>query len=304
MKLGHLRLRLASAANRFGEGPLGSLVAAGVIACVAGAGLALLSALVPGLQGVALAGAVAVALLLLGLALAVLGRIAARVADIRNLIAFEAGVARAGYQLADFFTEGAACSPSLSLLLLKCLTFTRPRTILELGAGQSTKILAAYVTAQGGRCMVTLEQDARWAAEVESRLGEVGATVDCRVRPLEPVTLTGPGFATREDVVWYSGCEDLSDRAFELILVDGPDHGVVGGVRYSRAGLLRYMPSILAQRWIVIFDDAERHGERMTARSFQEILKAHGVPFARFDVRGEKTQLVFCSPEFSFLRSV
>jgi hypothetical protein len=106
---------------------------------------------------------------------------------------------------------------------------------------------------------------------------------------------------------WYKGASHfLTGKQFNLILIDGPDRGLKGTdfVPFSRAGILEYLPAILDNHWIVVFDDAERFGEIMTITAFQSILQECKRPFLRFDIHGVKTQTVFCSPSYSFLQSV
>jgi hypothetical protein len=90
------------------------------------------------------------------------------------------------------------------------------------------------------------------------------------------------------------------------LLVDGPDHGGPGTqfVDYARSGILQYMPDLLAPKFIVVFDDAERYGETMTINALDALLRATDIPFVRFARHGMKSQVAFCSPEFAFLRSV
>jgi hypothetical protein len=89
---------------------------------------------------------------------------------------------------------------------------------------------------------------------------------------------------------------------FDLILVDGPDAGPE--TPYTREGFLEHVPAILADSFVVVFDDAERADETRMVEAFQRILEAHHIRFTRFEVTAVKTQAVFVSPSFRFLRSI
>jgi hypothetical protein len=105
---------------------------------------------------------------------------------------------------------------------------------------------------------------------------------------------------------WYDWPDDLRQRRFDYVLVDGPDFGGVGTryVPYSRSGLLKYVPDMLASSFVVVFDDAERLGESDTTAEFGRALVSKGIAYTRFLVFGVKTQEVFCSRNNSFLQSV
>lgn len=265
-----------------------------------------LAVLVPRLGGIVLPLALAFGIVLVALVTLLLSRLTGKVNDVRALVSFDMGLRQAGYPLTDFFSEGAFAGPTLQLFLLKCLRFVGPRRILELGSGQTTKVLAAYHRANPGTHVVTLEQDEAWAKILLPQITIDGVRHDYRLCPLEDRTLAVPGVAEPIRTQWYSGATDLSTQRFDLILVDGPNHGGHGTdfVPYSRAGLLEYIPSILDDNWVMIFDDADRYGDIMTITAFQAILHEAGRAHFRFELHGEKTQSVFCSASLGFLRSV
>ncbi len=102
---------------------------------------------------------------------------------------------------------------------------------------------------------------------------------------------------------WFQPVPELGTQKFNLILVDGPDLGLET-VPFSRAGILEHIPEIIAESFIIIFDDAERMGESMTIKAIERIFRVNGRPFMRHDIFGVKTQTVFYSPDHAFLRSI
>ena len=259
--------------------------------------------IVPGLTQVALLSAAASLVLLLTLVVLLISRLIARLTDVQALFSLECGLARSGYVLDDFYTDGAAANPSLQLLLLKCLRFSRPQRILELGSGQTTKLLTCYQKANPDSHVITLEQDADWARRMRALIPQEAQGHDYRYRPLEKRVFLDPRSCRPIHSLWYRDVADLRARRFGLILVDGPDHGAKGTefTPYSRSGILEYIPGILDDSWILVFDDAERYGEIMTTRLCEAILSKHKRPFLRFEVHGEKSQTIFCSPSLGFL---
>jgi hypothetical protein len=118
--------------------------------------------------------------------------------------------------------------------------------------------------------------------------------VSCEVPKLSITTL------------WYRDVPELHGNRFDYILVDGPDHGTLGTehTSFSRSGILHYMPAILAPSFVVVFDDAERYGEIMTVKALEDILEESEIRYVRFAINGIKTQIVVCSPDYSFLEAI
>lgn len=230
-----------------------------------------------------------------------LSRLRAKLNDVHYAISLEGALQRLGYGVTDFFTDEAAANPSLQLLHLKILRFCRPRRVLELGSGQTTKILSCYARDGGSAAVLTLEQDPVWA----SRLGPQ-VSHDYRHVPLEPRAFTCAGIPLHLRTMWYAEVPDLRREKFDYVLVDGPDPGTRGTdhTAYARAGILEYMPALLSESFVVVFDDAERAGEAMTIDALRRMLDAGRVRHVEFAVHGIKTQVVFCSPDRSFLQSI
>jgi hypothetical protein len=257
--------------------------------------------LAPAIFEYALTLCVGIALLFLSLLFAITVKLRAKLNDVQDAISLENGLRRAGYDVTDFFMDEAAGNPSLQLLHFKILRLCRPQSVLELGSGQTTKLLSCYHRQNPSAFCLTLEQDEKWFLQLKDQI-----THDYRHVPLEPKHFQVLGKGQTLATSWYREIPELKERKFEYILVDGPDHGVPGTqhVDYARSGILQYMPGLMASKFVVVFDDAERYGEAMTINAFEAMLKITGVRFIRFARHGIKTQAAFCSPEFAFLRSV
>ncbi len=129
---------------------------------------------------------------------------------------------------------------------------------------------------------------------------------DYRHVPLERKEVSCSGTGLRLVAMWYQDLSEVHIHKLNYILVDGPDPGTYGTAytQYSHSGILQYMPSILAQSFVVVFDDAERYGEIMTIRALKGVFDACAVPYIQFLIHGIKTQVVFCSPDQFYLQSV
>jgi hypothetical protein len=281
--------------------PFGSLKGAAGGAAVVCVLVLLVSVFQPALRPAAYALALSILALLLTSLFVVESRICARLNDLSFATTLYHNLQR-GKVPKDFFMEGAAATPSLELFLFKCLQLCSPDRVLELGSGQSTKLLCRYRQENPRHYILTLEEDLNWKNLLAEELSKTGTLHDYRHAPLESKSIVCPGTGVRIDTKWYSQVPDLSEKTFQLVLVDGPSTGAYSE-RFSRAGILQYIPAILDDWFIVVFDDAERYGERMTLREFERILKACNRKYVSFSVYGVKTQTVFCSPNLRFLAS-
>jgi hypothetical protein len=286
---------------RFNRGPHGNAVAAVLIGSFLLFGALLAGAAYEPLRAPVMAIALTAVFVVLNLSIVLLNLLRAKINDTHYAISLEAGLRRAGYDPVDFFTDGAAANPSLQLLHLKVLQFCRPQRVLELGSGQTTKLLSCYARENHSAYVLSLEQDESWLQRLKEHVVH-----DYRHVPLQPTEFTCSGSKLHLKTMWYQSLPELRDGHFDYLLVDGPDPGTPGTAHneYSRSGILEYVPAILSPSFVVVFDDAERYGEIMTMRAFEDILRARGIQYVRFAVHGIKTQVVFCSRDRSYLRSV
>ncbi len=235
------------------------------------------------------------ALVVLGLLVALLlllGRLSAKLNDTRALSLLLANTTSRGWTLRDFYLDGAAADASLCLLLFKCLSLG-PRRVLELGSGQTTKLLWNYCREQPEAAVVSLEQSDQWTAILSGYLQPPAPNHRLLHAPLDPVSVPSPGGGAI-DTRWYHA--NLEGQ-FDLILVDGPN----GTPTYSRAGIVGHLPRILAPTFVIIMDDAERYGEVMTVDLIERTLRAAGIRYVRWEVNGLKRQVAIASPDRAFL---
>jgi predicted O-methyltransferase YrrM len=163
---------------------------------------------------------------------------------------FDTAVARSGLDVPPLFPIGSAANYSLLYLIFRLLRDFPRLGILELGAGQSTILLAAMHRAGLASAITTLEHDPGWAEAIRDKVGH-----QVLVAPLRQESILGVMTECYE--------VELTGR-FDCILVDGP----IGTPRQSRWGALQLLQQNLAEDFIVIFDDAERPGERDTIERF------------------------------------
>lgn len=124
----------------------------------------------------------------------------------------------------------------------------RPKTIVEVGSGVSTLVLASYAEQAGAR-VISLEHEEEFAKRTHRLLDAAGLLdhVDIHLRPLTDPTPERPG-------PWYA-MDDLPE-AIDFVLIDGPPERAGG-----RAGVLPALWSRLSEGAVMMLDDADRPGE-------------------------------------------
>jgi hypothetical protein len=224
-----------------------------------------------------------------------IGRLQARVDDSGNAISMRFGLSDLGWNVPSFFMDGASGSPSLQLLNLKVLLFCNPRSVLELGSGQTTKVLSCFADANPAASVVSLEQNAEWHSRLAPDIKH-----DYRLLPITDRLVANDASSTSVTAQWYAD-DPVLKRRYDYILVDGPDDGASNP---GRVGIINYLPDLLSEEFIIVFDDAERPGESRTVSLVETILEKSHIPFRSFQKCGIKTQAVICSPRFGFLQYV
>jgi len=154
------------------------------------------------------------------------------------------------------WSEGSM-SPAGLAAVANEVAYAERRTIVELGSGVSTVLLARLAGQLGGRIWA-VEHHPGWAGWVRRSLardglGDVATVLDAPLEP-HPGALGG--------APWYAAAalEELPSDGIELLLVDGPP-GYGDGMARSRYPALPALSGRLADGALVVLDDAQREGE-------------------------------------------
>lgn len=240
-------------------------------------------------------------LTLLTLNIVMVSRVQGHVRDLHAGVSFYANLP-ATRITGGLFLDGHAANGTLMLFLFKCLTICRPQNVLELGSGQTTKLFADYFHEHPDAYVCSLEHNEDWIQLVKPQISRNGRCHDYRHAPLIDRDFIVTGTQEHVHTKAYTLPPDVGQHQFNLILVDGPDTGP--GSAYTRHGFLEHVPRLLAESFVVIFDDAERWDELRLVSSFQRVLRTKSISHVRFDIAGVKTQTVFCSKNLAFLCSI
>lgn len=164
----------------------------------------------------------------------------------------------------------------LLTLIVDTIERTRPRTVVELGCGATSLVIAQALSRHGGGRLTSYDQHADFVTETRHWLHGHGLDADMHHAPLATPPLGWPG-------MWY----DLSHLPpeIDLLVIDGPPWALHPMVRGAAESLFPRLSSAA----VVLLDDAARPGERIVAQRWRSRW-----PDMRFDLdsRGTKGTLV------------
>ena len=177
----------------------------------------------------------------------------------RRIISSESGASLAHLLPADTAFGGATgITGDLAALVAQELQ-ARPEVIVECGAGVSTVLIAGLLKEVGAGRLYSIENDASYAKQIESRLERAGVAdrVELIVAPLSRQT-----FGSLV-VDWYDRkvVDQRVSTDIDLVLVDGPQ-SVSWSSRWP--ALVALYPK-LAPRATILLDDGRRRNETRTA---------------------------------------
>lgn len=209
-----------------------------------------------------------------------------------------------------WFSEQTALSPGRwalgypgLYLLYRVLDVVQPQSILELGLGQSTKMIEDYVKYQkklGGTCQhMIAEDDPDWVdffLQSYSILDETEIHLMRRVEQEFDVETVG-----KTKVYMYENFKNImGDKQYDLIFIDAP----WGSEEYSRIDVTTILPDCLKDNFVIILDDCQRIGEQRSLQMIENILEEQGIPFRVGTYGGEKITECIVSESLGFLCSM
>ena len=179
----------------------------------------------------------------------------------------------------SFYPVGAAAGYSLMYLLFRIVDEHHLDRIVEFGSGQSTLLIDRLKKPRTKH--VCYEHDPEWWSWLRGQLKDT----DYRLRPLVAMAGNGKSYA------WY---DDVEPMDFDCLLVDGP-----GGVeRYSRVGCRDIIERNGRTDFVIVFDDAERPGEKETIAQVCNLLRKKGLDIKVNYLWGRAKQAVITTGRF------
>lgn len=182
-------------------------------------------------------------------------------------------------------------------VLYRVLNELTPKNILELGLGQSTRLISQYAKFYEIDKHFVVEHDPEWI-DFFSRnytLPPVTQIIHC---PWKYGQYKGV-----EGIREFDGFSDaVGNNQFDLVVIDAPFGGDMK--TFARIDVLKLLPGCLGKSFVIIFDDCNRSGENNTYNEMLQVLENSGVVYSKGLYQGEKTVKIICSPNYEFVTSM
>jgi hypothetical protein len=183
---------------------------------------------------------------------------------------------------------------SFFYVLNRILSDFKPKAILELGLGESTKLISTYLDNYLiDTKHVVIEQDENWK-NIFNENFTISKRTEIVVCPLEKVTIKG--FEANA----YHNFSEAVDRNFDLYLIDGP----FGSPHYSRYDLMNIAQSFEPDdQFIIVMDDYNRIGEKETIADLLALFKNKDVKVFHNSYTGNKSVMVIATEKYKYATS-
>lgn len=182
-------------------------------------------------------------------------------------------------------------------VMYRVLNETRPKRILELGLGQSTRMIAQYAAAFQDVEHIVVEHDPEW---VEFFCNDFPLPKNTKVVMLEREMVP---YKDAESVRVFKGFkETFQGQQFDFISVDAPFGGDMK--QYSRIDVLNLIPDGLREKFVIMVDDCNRIGEINTVQEIERFLAQSQIKYQMGRYSGDKISVLFCPERMDFLCSM
>ena len=182
-------------------------------------------------------------------------------------------------------------------VMYRVLNETRPKRILELGLGQSTRMIAQYATAFEDVEHIVVENDKSWISFFSENL-----PLSQRTQVLE-LDLEMRSYNGIQNIRAYKDfAQTLTNHKFDFILIDGP----VGGDMHNlaRMDILDIVPDCLDNSFIIMIDDCNRMPENNMSLELEKCIAEADIRYKRSRVSGEKELILLVSLDMGFITSM
>lgn len=179
-------------------------------------------------------------------------------------------------------------------VLNRILSDYKPKKILDLGLGESSKFISAYIENYLFDSSHTIvEQDKNWIDSFQERfkLSANSKTIHC---PLDLKDING------FEVNMYKDFDERITGKYDLYIVDGP----FGSLRYSRYNIVSKVEEFnIEDEFIILIDDTHRQGEKDTFEDIVKILKNKKIHVFIGDYIGNKTNTIIATKKYKLATS-
>ncbi len=182
-------------------------------------------------------------------------------------------------------------------VMYRVLNKARPKKILELGLGQSTRMIGQYAATHEGVKHTIVEHDEEW---IDFCRNDFSLSPNSQILRLDREFIP---YKEAETVRVFKGFkENFEGKKFDFISIDAPLGSDMK--EYSRIDVLLLMPDILSENFVIMIDDLGRKQEQNTANEMIEVLKNNNIPFKTGKYSGKKDCMVICAEHLGFFATM
>jgi hypothetical protein len=194
----------------------------------------------------------------------------------------------------SFSLNKAAANYSFMYILFRVLSEVKPQNILEFGLGQTTKMTSQY--AKDSIQHDVIEHDQSW---IDVYIQSLDSVTNTKIYCLPLIESLYDSSESKYKNERYANLDIIAqNKRYDLIIVDGP-YGF--GRKFPRTDIIDLIPQNIADEFVIILDDAERNGEKNTAKLIFQKLKENGIKYTTGELFGTKRQLLITSPKYTFV---
>ena len=170
----------------------------------------------------------------------------------------------------------------------------RPKAILELGLGQSTKLITQYAAANSEVYHVVVEHDESWID-----LFKTTTQIAINTRILRK-NLTIERWNGVDGIrVYEEFSKDIIPGKYNLIVIDAPWGGDMK--EYARVDVARVLDQCLDDSFVILMDDYNRSGEQATVEYMKKVLEKKEIKFSFAKYEGAKDIAVIVSEDLKYI---
>lgn len=183
---------------------------------------------------------------------------------------------------------------SFFYVLNRILSDFKPKEILEMGLGESTKFISTYLDNYLiDSNHLVIEQDKNWK-DIFNENFTVSNRTEIIVCPLEKTIIKG------FEINAYQNFELAVTKKFDLYIIDGP----FGSSHYSRYDIMKLVNNFEPEnQFIIIMDDYNRQGEKETVADLLNLLKSKNIKVSHNSYNGNKSVMVIATEKYKYATS-
>lgn len=195
-----------------------------------------------------------------------------------------------------FVPGGMAVNSKYLYILFKILESRKFKSILDIGMGQTTKLIGEYASAFSDVEHIVVEADEEWKDFfVSSNALEKSQIIMCdyEIDEINDISVRK----------YKDFGEKMHGKKFDVISIDAPLGADM--TIYSRIDILELLPECLNESWIIMMDDTGRNGEHNTIEEIKKILTKTGKRYVEKKFIGyEKDFTLLVSVDNRFYASI